>query len=103
MSGNSALKPRNVRDVEKWDREADVVVVGLGSAGVCAGIEAAEAGASTLVLEAGWRGGGTTAESTAQIYMGGGTPLQKACGFDDDPDEMFKYLMASCGPEADEA
>jgi 3-oxo-5alpha-steroid 4-dehydrogenase len=32
--------------------------------------------------------------------MGGGTPLQKACGFEDSPDEMFKYLMASSGPGA---
>ncbi len=103
MDSVSAVKPRDVRTVRVWDREADVVVVGLGSAGACAGIEAASTGASTLVLEAAWRGGGTTAESTAQIYMGGGTPLQQACGFDDTPDEMFRYLMASCGPEADEA
>ena len=34
-----------------WDEEADVVVVGMGSAGSCAAIEAAEAGASVLVLE----------------------------------------------------
>ena len=39
-----------------------------------AAIEAAEAGAETLVLERGWRGGGTSAESTGQIYLGGGTP-----------------------------
>ena len=94
---------RQAREIGTWDREADVVVVGYGSAGACAAIEAAEAGADTLVLERGWRGGGTSAESTGQIYMGGGTPLQKACGFDDDPDEMAKYLVASCGPGADEA
>src|SRR4030095_3099311 len=29
------------------------------------------------------------------------TPLQKACGFEDDPEEMYKYLIASCGPGAD--
>ena len=32
----SAVKPRDVRTVSAWDREADVVVVGLGSAGVWA-------------------------------------------------------------------
>ena len=26
-------------------------------------------------------------KATGQIYMGGGTPLQKACGVDDEPDE----------------
>lgn len=86
-----------------FDREADVVVVGLGAAGACAAIAAAEGGADTLVLERGWRGGGTSAESTGQIYLGGGTPLQRACGVDDDPDALFRYLVASCGPGADEA
>jgi succinate dehydrogenase/fumarate reductase flavoprotein subunit len=90
-------------EVSKWDVEADVVVVGLGAAGACAAIEAAEQGAAVRVLERAWRGGGTSAESTAQLYLGGGTPLQKANGFEDDPDEMYKYLVASCGPGADEA
>ena len=92
-----------IREVARWDAEDDVLVVGFGAAGACAAIEAAEAGASVRVLERGWRGGGTSAESTAQLYLGGGTPLQKANGFDDDPDEMAKYLVASCGPGADEA
>jgi succinate dehydrogenase/fumarate reductase flavoprotein subunit len=104
MSGRERAAVRwREADVEKWDREAEVVVVGLGAAGACAAIEAAEAGAETLVLERGWRGGGTSAESTGQIYLGGGTPLQEACGFEDDPDDMFRYLVASCGPGADEA
>jgi succinate dehydrogenase/fumarate reductase flavoprotein subunit len=37
------------------------------------------------------------------LYLGGGTALQKACGFEDSPDEMFKYLMASVGGSPDEA
>jgi succinate dehydrogenase/fumarate reductase flavoprotein subunit len=99
----SASSARSASEVGHWDREADVVVVGFGAAGACAAAQAAEEGAETLVLERAWRGGGTSAESTGQIYMGGGTPLQKANGFDDDPDEMAKYLVASCGPGADEA
>ncbi len=103
MSGQTrAAVPRRASEVAHWDRELDVVVIGLGAAGACAAIEAAEAGARTLVLERGWRGGGTSAESTGQIYLGAGTPLQKVCGFDDTPDDMFRYLMASCGPGADE-
>src|SRR5215468_12754733 len=101
MTTARAAQPRRLQEVPRWDLEADVVVVGLGAAGACAAIEAARAGASVQVLERGWRGGGTSAESTGQIYLGGGTPLQKACGFEDDPEEMAKYLMASCGPGAD--
>lgn len=95
--------PLREGDVKSWDIEADVVVLGLGATGASAAIEAAEAGAGVHVLERGWRGGGTSAESTAQFYLGGGTPLQKTCGFEDDADEMYKYLMASCGPGADAA
>jgi succinate dehydrogenase/fumarate reductase flavoprotein subunit len=98
-----ASAPLAEREVGHWDDEVDVLVVGFGATGACAALEAAEAGASVRVLERGWRGGGTSAESTAQIYLGGGTPLQKANGFDDDPDEMYEYLVASCGPGADEA
>ena len=36
---------------EKWDKEADVVVVGLGGAGAVAAITAHDAGAKVLVLE----------------------------------------------------
>ena len=102
-SNAKASAPLRAREVDRWDEEADVVVVGFGATGACAAIEAAEAGASVRVLERGWRGGGTSAESTAQLYLGGGTPLQTSNGFDDDPDEMHKYLVASCGPGADEA
>ena len=38
-----------------WDRTVDVVVVGLGAAGVAAAITAAEAGASVLALERRWQ------------------------------------------------
>ncbi len=93
--------PRDASDVKHWHREADVVIVGAGGAGVCAALEARAAGASVLVLERAWKGGGTSAQASGQLYMGGGTPLQKACGFEDDPEEMYKYLVASCGPGAD--
>ena len=98
-----AAAVRNLRDVPQWDREADVVVIGFGAAGACAAIEAAEAGCEVLVLERASGGGGTSALSTGQIYLGGGTRIQQVCGFEDSPEEMFKYLMASCGPGADEA
>jgi 3-oxo-5alpha-steroid 4-dehydrogenase len=93
---------RRAADVTSWDREFDVVVVGMGSAGCCAAIEAADAGASVIVLERAGSGGGTSAMAGGQVYMGAGTPLQKGLGFDDDVEEMFKYLVASCGPQADE-
>jgi 3-oxo-5alpha-steroid 4-dehydrogenase len=106
VASNERVNPSAVRDasaVAVWDLEADVVVVGFGCAGACAAIEAAEAGADVLVLERASGGGGTSALAGGLIYMGGGTPVQRACGVDDTPEEMFKFLMAALGPATDEA
>jgi hypothetical protein len=64
--------------------------------GGCGGhARAAASGAQTLALERAGGGGGTSAMSGGVLYLGGGTALQRACGFEDSADEMFKYLMAS--------
>jgi 3-oxo-5alpha-steroid 4-dehydrogenase len=94
---------RSPEAVGHWDAEVDVLVVGLGCAGAAAAWTAAQAGAETLVLERAGGGGGTSAMSGGVVYLGGGTALQRACGFEDTPEEMLKYLMASCGPAPDEA
>ena len=86
-----------------YDEEVDVLVVGLGCAGAAAALGAVEAGAETLVVERAGGGGGTSAMSGGVIYLGGGTALQKACGFEDSPEEMLKYLKASIGPGRDDA
>jgi len=97
------LLRRDERDIPAWDVEVDVLVVGYGCAGVCAAIEAREAGASVLVLERSGGAGGTSINSGGFVYMGGGTALQKALGYEDSPENMFKYMMAACGPEPDES
>jgi 3-oxo-5alpha-steroid 4-dehydrogenase len=97
------LLRREERDVAAWDVEVDVVVVGYGCAGVCAAIEAREAGANVLVLERAGGAGGTSINSGGFVYVGGGTALQKALGYEDSPENMFRYMMAACGPEPDEA
>jgi 3-oxo-5alpha-steroid 4-dehydrogenase len=90
-------------EIPHWDEEVDVLVVGLGAAGAAAALEAAACGAETLVVERAGGGGGTSAMSGGVLYLGGGTALQKACGFDDSADAMFDYLMASCGDAPDAA
>jgi len=98
-----SIGPLPVAAVAGWDLEADVVVVGLGAAGACAVLGAVEAGAEVLALEAAGAGGGTSAMSGGLIYLGGGTPLQKACGFEDSAEDMFRFLMAASGPDPDRA
>ncbi|NMG73646.1 FAD-binding protein [Aromatoleum diolicum] len=81
--------------VAHWDDQAGVIVVGYGIAGACAALEARRAGADVLVVERASGGGGASAMSSGIFYLGGGTPVQKAAGYDDTPDEMYKFLMAS--------
>lgn len=87
--------------VRKWDGSADVLVVGLGAAGACAAIEAHDTGATVLVLERASGGGGASALSEGLFYLGGGTAVQTACGYRDDPATMFQFLRATM-PTADE-
>src|SRR3954469_3053546 len=80
----------------------DVVVVGFGIAGGCAALEAARAGARVLLLERAAVHGGTSSMSGGHFYLGGGTAVQQATGWDDSADEMYKYLVAvSREPEHD--
>jgi 3-oxo-5alpha-steroid 4-dehydrogenase len=87
-------------DVSQFDETTDVLVVGLGAAGVGAAIEGRKAGADVLVLERASAGGGSTALSGGFIYLGGGTRVQKLNGIEDTADDMYKYLQAM-SPEAD--
>src|SRR6478735_715978 len=80
----------------------DVVVVGFGIAGGCAALEAARAGARVLLLERAAVHGGTSAMSGGHFYLGGGTAVQRATGWEDSADEMYAYLVAvSKEPEHD--
>jgi succinate dehydrogenase/fumarate reductase flavoprotein subunit len=84
------------------DERYDVVVVGFGIAGGCAALEAARAGARVLLLEKAAVHGGTSSMSGGHFYLGGGTAVQRATGWEDSPEEMYKYLVAvSKEPEHD--
>jgi hypothetical protein len=72
-----------------WDREADVVVVGVGAGGLVAAIAAREKGASVLIVEKNFDIGGRAMMSFGGLYIGGGNRLQKAKGVDDSPDREF--------------
>ncbi|MGY1812489.1 FAD-dependent oxidoreductase [Blastococcus sp. SYSU D00820] len=88
--------------IGEFDVETDVLVVGLGCAGGAAALEAAAAGAEVVVLERASGPGGSSAQSGGELYLGGGTSVQRACGFEDDADNMFAYLRVALGPHADE-
>ena len=84
-------EPIVVEDDVHWDDEADIAVVGFGGAGACAAIEAAQSGASVILIDR-FQGGGATAMSGGIYYAGGGTPQQKRAGCEDDAEQMYRYL-----------
>ncbi len=89
-------------EVSEWSDEVDVVVLGAGMAGVSAAIEAATAGASVLVIDRGGHLTCTSAMAGGHFYLGGGTAVQQATGWEDSPGEMAKYLeqmSPDCDPE----
>ena len=78
---------------------ADVLVVGMGIAGACASIEAAEAGATVIAIEGASGPGGSSAQSGGEIYLGGGTATQRALGISVSVEDMRAFLTAArrCG------
>lgn len=104
-SKTSPIQPRKLSHVKKWDLETNIAVIGFGGSGACAAIEAHDAGSNVVIFELASASGGSTALSSAEIYMGGdgGTRVQQACGWEDSNQDMFNYLKACAGPQADEA
>jgi succinate dehydrogenase/fumarate reductase flavoprotein subunit len=86
----------NHRDVSTWDETVDVLVAGYGVSGACAALEAHRAGAKVLVVERASGGGGASALSSGIYYLGGGTAVQKACGYEDTPEDLYRFMLASC-------
>lgn len=83
-------------DTAPWDETADLVVVGLGGAGIAAALEGLERGLSVIAVDR-YEGGGSTAANGGVFYAGGGTAIQRAAGERDDPEEMLKYLRIEAG------
>jgi fumarate reductase flavoprotein subunit len=85
----------------KWSREADIVVLGAGTAGLPAAVAAHGKGASVLVLEA-WKSG----SASSLPFISGGTPfagtdLQKKLGIKDSPDNLCKEAVRISGGRQD--
>ena len=90
VAAGSAALPRSA--VKTWDMSTDVLVIGSGSAGVCAAIEARQAGAEVMLIESLSQFGGSSAMSGGVVYAGGGTALQKALKVEDSVEEMYRFV-----------
>lgn len=96
------IPPLAVDDLEDgWLEEVDVVVVGLGAAGLAASLEAAELGADVIALDRSG-GGGTSANAGGILYLGGGTATQVGAGLTDTPQAMQAFLADALGRPVDD-
>lgn len=76
-----------------WDAEVDVVIVGAGGAGLAAAIEAAGAGAQTLVLEKQAKYWDCSTALSGGGLAFAGTDFQKKSGIEDSNALLYKDLM----------
>ena len=78
IKNNSTRTPEQPWLPERWDAEADVIIVGYGGAGSIAAITARYAGASCIVLEkSSVADGGSTAVSGGHIHTAVGTNVEE--------------------------
>jgi succinate dehydrogenase/fumarate reductase flavoprotein subunit len=82
----------NASPLPKWDRKSDVVVIGSGIAGMSAAIEAADAGASVIVLEKDAQPGGLAILSGGHMTVAG-TDVQARLKVEDKPDWLYADMM----------
>lgn len=78
----------------EWEREADVVVVGSGAAGLTAALTAAEGELAVELFEKSSLIGGTTSVSGGGVWVPGNKHML-AMGLDDSRAEAVEYAMAS--------
>src|SRR5207253_1523944 len=74
----------------RWDRSADVVVIGAGVSGLAAMISARDAGASVIAVDENFDIGGRGMLSGGRVHLGGGHALQQKAGIKDNADQIFK-------------
>lgn len=77
---------------EKWDYEADLVVLGLGAGGMTAAAWAAKDGVSVIALEKGKSVMESSSAVSAWEFVTAGTSTQKEKGIDDSSEKFLKYF-----------
>lgn len=75
---------------QEWQHSADVLIAGAGVSGLSAAIEAADAGASVIIVEENYDCGGHGIVSGGNVYLGGGTSTQRAHGVEDSADAVYQ-------------
>jgi fumarate reductase flavoprotein subunit len=91
LSGLLVKEAKAVPPPQKWDREADVVIVGAGGSGIAAAWEATNAKAEVLLLEKGVVCGGASVIAGGTFSMVN-TPLQREKGITDSVESLIEDI-----------
>ena len=86
--------------IQRWDKEVDLLVLGSGGAGLTAALTAANEGLDVLVLEKSDFVGGTTAYTSGVIWIPN-NHFQHAQGNRDDRARVERYLDLLVGEKSD--
>src|SRR6202521_3232376 len=87
----AGLRPKGADAADiKWDRSADVVVVGAGVSGLACACAARDVRPSVIMIEENFDIGGRGIMSGGSIQLGGGHSLQKKYGTVDSADMIFE-------------
>lgn len=100
-ANTASLSKKIAREPHKdEERFVDFLVLGGGAGGLAAGVQARQAGADVLIVEAAGVTGGSAARSGGKL-MAPGTKWQEAVGIYDSPDMLFDYMMEQSKGQAD--
>jgi fumarate reductase flavoprotein subunit len=84
---------------QKWDLETDILIIGAGTAGLAAAIEATKAGAEVTVVEQMPSCAGSLSVCAGNINFAG-SDYQRKQGFEDSPDKYYEDGIKVCHGDA---
>lgn len=78
---------------KKWDKQADIIVIGGGAAGLMAAIRATDAGKKVLLLEKSGNAFHSSSTISGGYFAAAGTKAQKAAGINDSIEKMYNDIL----------
>ncbi len=88
-SALAGVSAQGTRAISNWHRQADIVVIGSGAAGLPAAIRARDQKATVIVVEENYDIGGHGIISIGNVALGGGNRIQKKYAVEDSPDQIY--------------
>ena len=90
LAGLVSREAKAQGSIQDWDRTADFVVVGAGTAGLAGAVSALDHGVSVIIVEENYDIGGHGIVSGGNVNLGGGTSRQRRHGVEDSADQVFE-------------